>query len=238
MGRFRFKQFAVDDSQCAMKVGTDGVLLGAWADVAGAKGVLDIGCGSGLIALMLAQRAPGVYVTGVEIDEAASADAAANSVASPWGDRVQVVNCDIREFDAELCHPLLVVSNPPFFTETLHSPDTARSLARHGTEFGVKELIELAARMLTEPGDSLAFIAPAERDDEIEFMLALNRLEVRRKTYVSSRDGRTPFRTLWQVYGDSVGRIYPEISYLCIRNRENKFTQEYVNLTSEFYLDK
>lgn len=238
MGRFRFKQFAVDDSRCAMKVGTDGVLLGAWADVTDAKCVLDVGCGSGLIALMLAQRASDVSVAGVEIEESACADAILNISCSPWHDRVRVINCDIAEFEEELAHPLLIVSNPPFFTESLHSPDEARSLARHGTEFGVKELIEISARRLTHPGDSLTFIAPAEREDEIEFLLSLNRLEVRRKTFVCSREGRSPFRILWQVTGAAERCIYPEISYLCIRNSENKFTQEYINLTSEFYLDK
>lgn len=236
---FRFKQFSIDDSSCAMKVGTDGVLLGAWADIDGAREILDVGCGSGLIALMMAQRAPSAKVTGVEIDPDASADAVCNVSQSPWGSRVVVVNCDIADFDCPLVSPLLIISNPPFFTEKLRSPEASRSLARHGTEFGVGELIEFAAPRLVNPCDSLAFIAPADRDDELEFLLALHRLCVRRRMSVSSREGRPPFRTLWQVVREDVKAcFYPEISYLCIRNHENDFTPEYVNLTSDFYLDK
>lgn len=238
MGQFRFKQFAIDDSRCAMKVGTDGVLLGAWVDVSGVSNVLDVGCGSGLIALMIAQRAEGASVTGVEIDSNACADAADNILRSPWHDRVAVVNCDIAEFKSQFESPLLIVSNPPFFTERLHSPDSARSLARHGCEFGVKELIGFSAQRLKLECDSLAFIAPAERDDEIEFELALNRLRVWRKLSVSSRDGRAPFRTLWQVVKEGKNYISPEFSYLCIRDSKNELTDEYINLTTEFYLDK
>ncbi len=236
---FQFKQFFIDDSNCAMKVGTDGVLLGAWADVEGAGEILDVGCGSGLIALMMAQRAPFAKVTGVEIDPAASADAVCNVSRSPWGDRVAILNRDIAAFDRPLVSPLLIISNPPFFTEKLHSPEASRSLARHGSEFGVGELIEFAAQRLVNPCDSLAFIAPADRDDELEFLLSLHRLCVRRRMSVCSREGRPPFRTLWQVVREDVKvYFYPEISYLCIRNHDNDFTPEYVNLTSDFYLDK
>ncbi|MDE6860893.1 MAG: methyltransferase [Duncaniella sp.] len=221
-----------------MKVGTDGVLLGAWADVSGVSSVLDVGCGSGLIALMVAQRAKDASVTGVEIDSNACADAFDNILHSPWHERITVMNCDVAEFELQLKSPLLIISNPPFFTEQIHSPDSARSLARHGDEFGVKWLIMFSAQRLKLACDSLAFIAPAERDDEIEFELALNRLRVWRKLSVSSREGRAPFRTLWQVVKDGRDYIYPEISYLCIRNGENELTNEYINLTSEFYLDK
>lgn len=239
MGKFQFKEFAVDDSNSAMKVGTDGVLLGAWADVRGTKSVLDVGCGSGLIALMMAQRLPEVPVIGVEIDVSAFMDAVSNSRMSKWPDRIKIINDDINDFEMEFESPLLIVSNPPFFTEKLHSPDESRAQARHESEFGVKELIEISSRLMKGCGDSLAFIAPSVRDDEIEFLLSINRLEVRRKVTVFSREGRKPFRTLWQVGKDCVNdAMHPEISYLCIRNKENEYSSEYINLTSDFYLDK
>ncbi|MBO5456245.1 MAG: methyltransferase [Muribaculaceae bacterium] len=239
MGQFRFKRFSIDDSRCGMKVGTDGVLLGAWADVEGVKSVIDIGCGSGLISLMMAQRIPDADIVGVEIDGDACMDAMSNVESSPWRERIRIVNCDIADFSEGMESPLLILSNPPFFTEALHSPDSTRSLARHGEEFGVKELVELSAGFMRSESDSLAFIAPAGRDDEIEFMLSLHRLEVRKRTTVYSREGKTPFRSLWQVGKDrgiNGGSI--ENSYLCIRDKENHLTKEYLNLTSDFYLDK
>ncbi|MCM1137203.1 MAG: methyltransferase [Duncaniella sp.] len=239
MGKFQFKEFAVDDTNSAMKVGTDGVLLGAWADVRGVRSVLDIGCGSGLIALMMAQRVPDALITGVEIDGCACMDAESNAKISKWADRIRIVNGDIRDFDESFESPLLILSNPPFFTENLHSPDVSRAQARHESEFGIKELIYISSRLMKSAGDSLAFIAPSGRNDEIEFLLALNRLEVIRRFTVFSRDGRNPFRTLWQVGKDGEnGVLHPEISYLCIRNKDNVYTEEYINLTSDFYLDK
>lgn len=239
MGMFRFKQFSVDDSRSAMKVGTDGVLLGAWAAVEGVRSILDIGCGCGLISLMMAQRVNDADITGVEIESDACKDAVDNVATSGWSDRIKIVNADIFEFNGEFKAPLLILSNPPFFTEALHSPDSSRSLARHGVVFGVKELVEISSHLMRADSDSLAFIAPAGRDDEIEFLLALNRLEVRRRAVVFSREGKAPFRTLWQV-GKENGKAFskPEISYLCIRDKGNCFTKEYLELTSDFYLDK
>lgn len=239
MGKFQFKQFAVDDSNSAMKVGTDGVLLGAWADVTGAKSVLDIGCGSGLISLMMAQRISNVTITGVEIDEGACIDAEFNCKMSKWAERIKIVNADIREFNMAFESPLLILSNPPFFTEKLQSPDASRAKARHESGFGIKELIEISSQLMKSDYDSLAFIAPAGRDEEIEFILALNRLRVMRRGWVYSKEGKNAFRTLWQVGKDGPNCVHhSEISYLCIRNKDNEYTHEYINLTSDFYLDK
>lgn len=246
---FSFKKFTVDDSLCAMKVGTDGVLLGSWTDVSGVRSILDIGTGSGLIALMMAQRVPDATIVGVEIEEGACVNAMSNVAGSPWADRIHVIHSDISAFDPRssfprssssgLSSPRLIVSNPPFFTESLHSPDPTRSLARHGEDFGVKSLIEYAAPLIVDPGDSLAFIAPSDRDDEIEFILALNKLTVWRHTLVCSKEGKSPYRSLWQVVRDDISnRRLTENSYLCIRNRDNTFSVDYVNLTSDFYLDK
>lgn len=238
MGQFRFKKFSVDDSHCAMKIGTDGVLLGAWADVETSRSILDVGCGSGLISLMMAQRNPDAEIVGVEIDEHACGDALANVRRSEWSDRIRVVNMDILDYVEMLESPLTILSNPPFYTEDIHSPDCMRTLARHGAKFGVRELIEFGAGRLSSPADSLAFIAPAGRDEEIEFLLELKRLEVRRHTVVFYKKGKMPFRSLWQVGKTNGNGCSHEISYLCIRNEDNSFSEEYAALTSAFYLDK
>ncbi|MFR1987405.1 MAG: tRNA1(Val) (adenine(37)-N6)-methyltransferase [Prevotellamassilia sp.] len=128
---FTFQQFTIDDSRCAMKVGTDGVLLGAWADLSETTRILDLGCGSGLIALMAAQRNPQALVKGVEIDEAAAADAQANVAASPFHERVQITCADALTLSAPSFEADCILSNPPYHEEELLPPEAQRAAARH-----------------------------------------------------------------------------------------------------------
>ena len=235
---FHFKQFSISDARTAMKVGTDGVLLGAWADPSGMSRIVDAGAGSGLIALMMAQRTAGVTppvsVTAVELSAGAAADARDNVAASPWEARVKVVEGDCLTFtpqDAGAEGPLMVVSNPPFFAEALRSPDAARALARHGDEFDVVSLIDMAARL---GASQLAFIAPTNRDGDVEFRLALRRFSPRRICRVATRAGRPPQRTLWQASVKSGPAV---VTDLAIRDTSGALTPEYVALTSAFYLD-
>ena len=135
---FTFKQFHVDDSRCAMKVGTDGVLLGAWADVSQARRILDIGCGSGLLSLMAAQRQPAAHITAIELDAAAVLDAHENIRRSPFSHRISVVQANVvewavnpvqqRKFDC-------IISNPPYYEEDLLPPSQPEH--RHAIPLGV-----------------------------------------------------------------------------------------------------
>ena len=133
---FRFKQFQVNHDRCAMKVGTDGILLGAWADVTQAKQILDLGCGSGLIALMLAQRSSAESkICAVEIDPAAAQQARENTLASPWKDKIQVYRQDIDSFCAQVeSHFDLIVANPPYFEAGVACRDDERNTARYFTQ--------------------------------------------------------------------------------------------------------
>lgn len=238
MGVFNFKQFSVDDTHCGMKIGTDAVLLGAWTDVGGAKCIVDAGCGSGVISLMMAQRNDTAEIIGVDIEQAACEDSADNFKRSPWSARLSAMQLDITRGFPAVAHPLLIVSNPPFFNEKLRSPVEERALARHGDDFGVETLISIAGRELTGPGDSLSFIAPTSRTDEIEFLLSLARLSPVHVTRVYSKEGKSSIRTLWQAKrdGDGATRCVPDTLY--IRDRNNDFSEEYIRLTSPFYLDK
>lgn len=238
MGVFHFKQFSVDDSHCGMKTGTDAVLLGAWAEVEGFKTIVDAGCGSGIIALMAAQRCSDARIIGVDVNADACCDSRINVAASPWSERVEVVEGDIVQCFPETTHPLLIISNPPFFKEALRSPDKDRALARHGEEFGLELLISLAAKKFESPADSLAFIAPTDRNDEIEFLLSLSRLAPTHRTLVYSRPGKDSIRTLWQVSPESSDMGAAIFDSLYIRDASNDFTSEYLALTSPFYLDK
>lgn len=215
-----------------MKVGTDGVLLGAWTPVDPRPGhIADVGAGSGLIALMMAQRVPDASVTALEIDPAAAGEAERNVAASPWAGRITVECGDFLTWSPP-CRYDLIVSNPPFFTESLHSPDPRRSLARHEGGLSPQSLIERAAGMLA-PGGRLAMITPATGADEVEWLAALHRLSVCRRTEVSPRSGRAPIRILWEL---SVADGVAERSHLDLRDAAGAYTAEYVRLVDDFYL--
>ncbi|HBL62735.1 MAG TPA: tRNA (adenine-N(6)-)-methyltransferase [Cyanobacteria bacterium UBA8803] len=158
---FRFKQFTVFHDRCAMRVGTDGVLLGAWTDITGTQHILDIGTGTGLIALMLAQRSLS-RIDAVEIDEAACIQARENVQRSPWSDRIQVYHCAIQDY-ATTCRKRydFLVSNPPFFENASKARHQARTLARHSDCLGQADILKTAAKLLHEDG-RLAAIYPFE----------------------------------------------------------------------------
>ena len=213
-----------------MKVGTDSVVLGAWTDAASCRSAIDVGAGCGLLALMLAQRFPDLHVTAVEIDPDAASDCAANVSASPFADRIDVVCADI--FDTILPPADLIICNPPFFTESLRSPDASRADARHEGALGVESLLNLAGKMLTTDG-SIAFVAPAQRDSEISFTLAVNRFTSGRVLRMRQRDGRPlvrTFRQMWRRRGPT------QCGELTVNSADGSRTPAYAELTRDFYL--
>ena len=145
---FRFKQFSVEQELCAMKVGTDGVLLGAWAQ--GGECILDIGTGTGLIALMMAQRNPASNVMAIDIDEGAFRQATFNVEQSPFRHQVVVKQESVQEHQGQYES---VVCNPPYFIDALHAPDKQRSIARHTDTLSYAELMQAAYRLLTDDGE-------------------------------------------------------------------------------------
>lgn len=147
---FSFKQFTVYHDRCAMKVGIDGVLLGCWADSAGADRVLDVGTGTGLIALMIAQRC-NAAIDGIDIDEGAFEQASINVAASPWADRIKVSLCSLQDFKVEWGYDL-IVSNPPYFIDSLKTPDDKRTTARHTDCLTHEELINYSSKLLAQTG--------------------------------------------------------------------------------------
>lgn len=151
---FTFKRFFVAHDRCAMKVGTDGILLGAWAPIAGVKHVLDIGAGSGLLALMLAQRTgDDVHVEAVELDEEAAAQARENALASPWASRIEVWQADIHQWQPSQTRRYeLIISNPPFFAEGVPCATSQREQARYTTTLDHASLLTCAAEHITEEG--------------------------------------------------------------------------------------
>ncbi|MTI24555.1 methyltransferase [Fulvivirga kasyanovii] len=167
-GQFDFKQFSIKQECSAMKVGTDGVLLGAWTNVTGSKTVLDIGTGTGLIALMIAQRNPVASIHAIEIDQASAAEALTNVSHSPWADRVKVFHESIQDFSAHATHAYdLIVSNPPFFNSGTASPSANRHQARHTGQLPQKDLIQTVAGLLSDQGRFSVIIPVTESDNFI-----------------------------------------------------------------------
>ncbi len=165
---FRFKQFTVEQQLCAMKVGTDGVLLGAWAN--GGPRVLDVGTGTGVVALMMAQRYPEAQVTALDIDEGAVRQAKLNVAHSPFAVRVTVLQERVQEHEGQYD---AVVSNPPFFIDSLAAPDAQRHMARHADTLSYAELMQAAWRLLREDGE-MSVVVPFDyrrrMEDEATFV--------------------------------------------------------------------
>jgi tRNA1Val (adenine37-N6)-methyltransferase len=227
---FQFKQFAVRHDGCAMKVGTDGALLGAWADCGGAATILDVGTGSGLIALMLAQRSE-ARIDAVDVDEAACRVAGENFERSPFAARLRVVQGDYRYFSPGKKYER-VVSNPPYFVSSLQSPDGRRNGARHADTLSVHDLLERSASLLTADG-RLSLIFPADGFESVREIAEQTGFYLLRRTWVSAVENRPPKRVLLE-YGRRFAP--PSEDRMCIETASHVYSREYVALTKAFYL--
>jgi tRNA1Val (adenine37-N6)-methyltransferase len=231
---FRFKQFSILDDKCAMKVGVDGVLLGAWADVAGAKSILDIGAGCGLIALMLAQRSKAI-IHGIEIDSDAAKQAGENAINSLWADHIRIENISARDFTLsnELKFDLLVC-NPPYFNNSLLSPSAGRNQARHTGELSYNELAESFAKLTASKG-KCCVILPVPESRQFESIMKNNGFTSCRKLIIYPKPEKPANRVLIQFERISAHSVQEK--FIFIRNNENSYSDEYKKLTLDFYLD-
>lgn len=229
---FHFKQFAVTDTHCAMKVNTDGVLLGAWTPATlGSCRILDVGAGCGVVALIMAQRCPDACITAVEIDAEAAADCSLNLAVSPWADRLNCVCADFADF-AHNNRFDIIVSNPPFFTETLKAPDKRRAIARHGEGLSPLSLLKLSANILSNSG-VLAMITDTRNEAQIRLQAAISRLNPTRITYVHTRAGKPPRRILWLFSRDNTPCA---ISHLFLRDDNGQWHSDYQAIVNPLYL--
>ncbi|MCK3683838.1 tRNA1(Val) (adenine(37)-N6)-methyltransferase [Maribellus sp. YY47] len=235
MGRnnyFQFKQFKILQEKSAMKVGVDGVLLGAWVQVNSATQILDVGTGTGLIALMLAQRSD-AQITAIDIEEKAVSEATMNVNASVWKDRIEVCHASLQEFARSDRQKFdLIVSNPPFFSRATRAAFAERTIARHNDFLPFPELISCSAQLLTENG-RIALILPFEAMDEIRKVATNNELWLQRKTDIFPKTGKKANRVLLE-WGMKE-TVLNEDS-LTIYDADGSFTKEYVTLTRDFYL--
>ncbi len=230
---FSFKKFTIEQDRTAMKVGTDGVLLGAWVSMEGARSILDIGTGTGLIALMMAQRNAAARVDAVEIDRASAEQAAENVSRSDWADRVSIHHSDIQSF-APAAKYDLIVTNPPYFVNSLHSPSSSRTAARHTCDLSFRDLALSAVRLLSG-GGRFALILPLE-ESRLFDCEALGRLTLARRCEVRSREA-TPVKRVMSEYTllrEGVATTREELTIE--RGTPPQFSEEYRALTADFYL--
>lgn len=190
---FQFQQFYVRHDRCAMKVGTDGVLLGALAT--GGSKVLDIGTGTGLCALMLAQRYPDAMITAIDIDKDACSQAAENVSESPFSSRIEVVHASLEDYAANASIPPFdaIISNPPYFEEDLACPDSQRDKARHASSLPFSSLIECSKSLLSDDG-ILTLILPTTALSRIEAECAYANMFITRKIYICTTENKPPKR--------------------------------------------
>ena len=239
---FRFKQFEVSNCRSAMKVGTDGVLLGAWAfqsalspNATKPLQILDVGCGTGVISLMMAQRFPEASIIGIDIDSAAAAEAADNFNSSPWGQRLSAICADfiqwargtVQRFD-------LIISNPPFFANGALAPDEERRMARHEGALNVESIIESAKKLL-KPHGQIALILPTEHRQRVEFQTAIHMMHISRVCAVRTVERKSPRRILCEISAQCNNQAYTE-DMLTIQNSDGNPSDYYRQLVEPFYI--
>lgn len=231
---FRFKKFTVYHDKCAMKVGTDAVLLGAWADTSFCRNILDIGTGTGIIALMLAQRSQAT-VEAIDIDKEACVQATENVAASPYTERIKVVHASCADFAASNQQKRydLIVSNPPYFINSLKCPDNKRTVARHTDTLLLSDLIREAQTLLS-PSGRIALVLPYERLEEVKALASANHLYICRQTDVIPTPGAAPKRLLVEL--STTEENIKNRDTLTIEEARHQYTPEYIALTKEFYL--
>lgn len=258
MGNFRFKQFEIEQDRCAMKVGTDGVLLGAWAQ--GGRRILDIGSGTGLISLMMAQRFPEAEVVGIDMDADACGQARENVMASPFRDRVEIECCRLQDFGGasetaeasgtaeglkadgtlETAAGLkaagvfdAIVSNPPFFVDSLKNPDSKRMMARHTDSLPFRDLFAGVKRLLSDEGVFSA-IVPAEVVEQFVAESCILGFYLIRKCGVKTVERKQPKRFMLSF---AKHRISPYEEHVeTMMNSQGNRSEWYRKITEEFYL--
>lgn len=235
MSKFQFKQFSLEQDRCAMKIGTDGVLLGAWTPIENNPfSILDIGAGTGVIALMLAQRSSAEQIDALEIDEEAYEQSVDNFENSPWSDRLFCFHAGLDEFVEEPEDEYdLIVSNPPFYTDDYKSDNEQRDLARFADAMPFEDLIEAADLLLSENG-IFAVIIPFKEEENFLALAKEYELYPLKITHVKGTPTTEIKRSLL-AFSRNESVNFP-IDELIIETSRHQYTPEYIELAKDFYL--
>ena len=230
---FQFKQFTVWHDKCAMKVGTDGVLLGAWTPVKSSVRILDIGTGTGLVALMLAQRST-ASITALEIDEVAAAQATENINRSPWKNRIEVIQQDFKHYSSKngISKFDTIVSNPPYFNASSKCSDEQRNKARHNDSLTYEELLAGVSGLLSQEG-AFTIVIPMDVGEQIKTLAHKYGLYPSRQLFIITKPGGTPKRTLISF---RFTKQTCETEELLTETSRHQYSEKYIELTQDFYL--
>lgn len=229
---FRFKQFTVYQDKCAMKVGTDGVLLGVLADISKATRILDIGTGTGLIALMLAQRQKDAHIDAIEIDEQAAQQAQENIAQSPFC-HIHVHTTALQAYNSTQPYDL-IVSNPPYFVNSLKAPNAARNLARHTDSLSFADLLQGADRLLHNDG-CFWVILPHEQTDAFCTLAKQQGLYPYHKVHIYPRSDKPAKRIVMGFIRQNTGCIEEDL--IIETEQRHTYSPAFARLTAPFYLD-
>lgn len=214
-----------------MKVGTDAVLLGAWCDVNNKSNALDIGTGTGVIALMIAQRNPNIQVTAIDIDAESVLQAKENAESSPFNERIKICNTDFTTFTSNEKFDL-IVSNPPYYEEQVFCPDEKRNNARHTSSLDFSILVKQASEFLNHKG-IFAVIIPTQAIQSFISLCVENKLYLLRRTDIFTAPKKQPKRVLLE-FTDNVAES--KFTKLYMRDENNSLSNDYISLTKDFYL--
>lgn len=234
---FKFKEFSIHQDQCAMKVGTDGVLLGAWSSIKKAPdSILDIGAGTGILSLMLAQRSHAELIDAIEIDDNAYEQCVENFEQSPWGDRLFCYHASLEEFVKELEDEDdrydLIVCNPPFYSEDFKTNNSQRDMARFQDAMPFEHLLESVSKLLSEAG-TFAVVIPFKEEAHFTEIASKFKLYPNRVLHVKGHSTSEIKRSLIEF---SFHVSEKTIESLIIEIERHQYTQDYINLTKDFYL--
>ena len=232
---FQFKQFTIHQDRCAMKVGTDGVVVGVLANHPAPYRILDIGTGTGLIALMMAQRFPDALVDAVEIDEQAALQAIENAQSSPFVNRVNIYKSDINDYKCDDFYDL-IISNPPYYENSLLNPDAARAVARHTLSLSFDDLSKSVARLINPESGVFTVIIPADVREQMRYACELNHLYLISITEIRTVERKSPKRVVMQFSPHKSASSSHKI--LILQNGDGGLTSEFQSLVNSFYLDK
>ena len=231
--RFEFKQFTINQSRCAMKVGTDAVLLGAWIQIEGAESILDIGTGTGVIALMMAQKSTAM-ITAIDIDASACEQSKENIGNSPWPDRIKVLNESLQQFTINNQHKFdLIVSNPPYFVDAYKSSEEARNQARHADQLPFNEFINCAKLLLHEKG-KICIILPTRESIKFRELAAANQLYLTRIMHIKTTEYKDEKRQMLQF--ELINKKLVDETLVIEQDERHNYSKEYKELPKDFYL--
>jgi len=231
---FKFKEFIIHQDQCAMKIGTDAVLLGAWTSLENTPAsILDIGAGTGILSLMLAQRSDAELIDAIEIDSKTYEQCVENFEQSPWGDRLFCYHASLREFVEEVEDKYdLIICNPPFYSEDFKTDNSQRDLARFQDAMPFKLLLESVSKLLSEVGVFTVVIPNKEEHHFIKTALKFN-LSPNKALHVKGNPNSEIKRSLIEF---SFRESKKNIETLTIETDRHRYTEKYINLTKAFYL--